>query len=374
MPAGKTYRYRRRRPSGRPAVRRKRRVYKQRQAYKPRQKITFMRKRQPFVETKKAFHINNSVTGEVANPLVIPTDVTAPRTRQWHNINISPLANFLFMGRGLGRDQYLGNDIFSKYLKQKIEIHLPSGNPPDTVAAGAGPENNRHFHRITQPIQLWVCWGWLKRPYAMTSRPTNEVDVGDVRTLIDEITDTGKELIGDFHERESITPADITSDFLTFRDKRKNIWMLKKKLLRSSNAPSSVKVPESNTSQEFYQTGFGATPGDDPGPGHPAHQMADFGDFSASLGYPNKLQTSISWKTQRKIRYYQNGATAGNGFAQDQWIPFSYVVCPHEFQSAASLATPALYRYGEGTDLRQFRDLVGEIKVAATQCHWFSDS
>ena len=352
------------------------RLKTQRGAYKPRQKRQMLMKRQPFVETKKAFHINNSVTGDVANPLVIPTDSSAARYRQWHNMNISPLANFLFMGRGQAPDQYIGRDIFSKYLKQKIEVLLPSGNPPDTMAAGSTPENNRHFHRITQPIQLWVIWGWLKRPYATPSRPEREVSVNNVRDLIDDITDHGKELIGDFHERESITPLEIRSDFLTFKDKRKNIWLMKKKLLKQSNAPVSCRVPQDESgSIEYYQTGFGADPGDDPGHGKPAHTKADFGSFQTT-GYPNKLQTSISWKTNRKIRMYQNGATAGNGFAADQWIPFSYVVCPHEFQSAASLASPMTYTYGssEGGDLKKYRDLVGEIKVSATQCHWFSDS
>lgn len=348
----------------------------QRGAYKPRQKRQMLMKRQPFVETKKAYHINNSVTGDVANPLVIPTDVTTFRYRQWHNMNISPLAHFLFMERGNARDQFMGRDIFSKYLKQKIEIHLPSGNIPDTRVAGAGPENNRQFHRITAPIQLWVCWGWLKRPWGAVTRPdpNHQVDVNDVRELIDSVTDDGKELIGDFHEREGMTPADLQSDFLTFRDKRKNVFLMKKKLLKSSNAPTSVRVPDSSILQTFYQTGFGSDPGDDPGSGHPQHAMADIGDFQAAQGYPNKLQTSISWKTNRKIRYYQNGQTVSAGFAQDQWIPFSYIICPKEFQNAASFASPAIYKYGEGTDLRQYRDLVGDIKVAATQCHWFTDS
>lgn len=367
---------RRIRRARKPPVKRFRRAYKQYKAYKPKQKIRFMRKRQPFVETKKAYHINNSVTGDIANPIVIPTDVTAARYRQWHNVNISPLAHFLFMERGNARDQFMGRDIFSKYLKQKIEIHLPSGLPPDTRVAGAGPENNRQYHRITQPIQLWVVWGWLKRSWGAVTRPdpTHQISVDDVRDLIDSVTDTGKELIGDFHQREGMTPADLQSDFLTFRDKRKNVWLMKKKLLKKSNAPTSVKVPMADQQHHFYQTGFGSDPGSDPGPGHPQHTMADFGDFQAASGYPNKIQTSISWKTNRKMRYYQNGQTVSAGFAQDQWIPFSYIICPEEFQDAASSASPVIYKYGDGTDLRQYRDLVGDIKVAATQCHWFSDS
>jgi hypothetical protein len=361
---------------GRP---RKSRVLKQKAAYKPKQKKRFMRKRQPFVETKKAFMVSTGNTGLVCNDLIAPTDLTAPRYRQWNNKNLSPIAHFLFMGRGLAPNEIVGRDIYSKYLKQKIEVILPAGTPADTTNAGSTPEANRPFTRITQPIQLYVIWGWIKRPAGtatdLTDGGASAISNADVRAMIDQITDSGKNLIGDQNQMAEKIDAD-QSALLTFRDKRKNIWTMNKKLLTMRNSRTSVKVPTSNIVSQEYQTDFQNPPSaDPPGPGHPQHVKADWGDFRTD-GYPNKLQATISWKTNRKMRFTQVGATAGNGFAQDSWIPYSYLVCPKEFQQAANRSSPALYTYGSsgGGDLRQFYDLVGEIKVTAAHCHWFSDS
>ena len=358
---------------------RRRRVMKQKNAYKPKQKKRFMRKRQPFVETKKAYQISTGSTGLICNPLYEPSDETAARYRVWANKNLSPIGNFLFMGRGTAINQYLGRDIYSKYLKQKIEVTLPHNTPADTTNPGSTPEANRPYHRITQPIQLWVVWGWIKRPAGTSTDltdvdPTNQITNADVRHMIDQITDYGKNLIGDVNQRENKVDVD-QSDFLTFKDRRKNIWTMKKRLLRPRSARSSVKVPDSAIGQFVYQTDFENPPGENPGEGHPAHVKSDWGDFTTS-GYPNKLQTTISWKTNRKIRMAQVGADPTNGFAQDSWIPYSYLICPKEFQDAANKASPATYVYGSasGGDLRQYHDLVGEIKVTAAHCHWFSDS
>ena len=356
---------------------RRRRVMKQKNAYKPKNKLRFMRKRQPFVETKKAYQISTGNTGLICNPLVENSDETAPKVRLWRNRNLSPIANFLFMMRGTGDDQFLGRDIYSKYLKQKIEVILPHDTPADTTNPGSTPEANRPFHRITQPIQLWVVWGWIKRPAGTTKDlldPPNIVEVADIRLMIDQLTDDGKHLIGDVNQRLGKVDED-QSDYLTFKDKRKNIWTMKKRLLRPSRTISSVKPPTDQIGKFVYQTDFQNPPGEDPGEGHPSHVKSDWGDFRTS-GYPNKLQTTISWKTNRKMRMAQRGENPLNGFAQDSWIPYSYLICPKEFQDAANKASPATYVYGSasGGDLRQYHDLVGEIKVTAAHCHWFSDS
>ena len=108
----------------------RKRVFRQKQAYKPKQKRRFQRKRQPFVETKKAIDIH--YVDEVMNPLVLAEQPTA-QYRTWRNKQISPIDSFLFMNRGVGNDKIIGRDIYSKYLKQKIEITLPAGVIPDTT-------------------------------------------------------------------------------------------------------------------------------------------------------------------------------------------------------------------------------------------------
>lgn len=325
--------------------------------------------RQPFVETKKATTL--TVHERVCNPIVVPTDATAPWYRHWINQNISPTSQFLFMARGNTYSTMTGRDVFSKYLKQKIEIELPSGVPPDTTNPGSTPNANRAFHRITQPIQFWVVWGWIKRPMADQNDITGDpVDTADVLNEIDRITDTGNELLGN-----PITRNTRDSDWLTFKDRRKNLWTMKKKLLRIGHTPTSVKVPGALAIQESFQTAFtGDPPNDPPDPGvGPRFNKADWGDFFANNGYPNKLQTSIEWKTNRKMRYYPDESGTG-GFARDSWLPFSYVCVPKQFTDAVNRASPALYTYGETVDMKSYYDLVGDIKISASMCHWFSDS
>lgn len=357
-----------RRRNSRQPVRRKK-VYKQKQAYKPRQMRKMKMMRQPFVETKKA--VSMQADERVCNPIQIPTDGSAPHYRIWINQNISPTNNFLFMARGSTYSTFSGRDIFSKYLKQKIMLHLPAGIPPDTTDHGSTPNANRAYHRITQPIQFWVVWGWIKKPFGVQHDSTGAaLDAADVLNEIDNITETGDKLLGNIQTRGT-----RGSDYLTFKDKRKNIWTMQKKLLRVGHTPTSVKPPTSYIHQEYYQTDYATPPGSDPGPGHPAHNKADLGDFSANAGYPNVLQTSISWKTNRKMRFFPDESGTG-GFARDSWLPYSFICVPKQFQDAVNRASPALYAYGSsgGGDLKQYYDLVGDIKISTNMCHWFTDS
>jgi hypothetical protein len=324
--------------------------------------------RQPFVETKKA--VSMQADERVCNAIQIPSDATAPHYRQWINQNISPTNNFLFMARGNTYGTMTGRDVFSKYLKQKIMITLPSGTPPDTTNPGSTPNDNRAFHRITQPIQFWVVWGWIKKPFGIqTDSGGSAVDAADVLAEINELTATGDKLIGN-----PLTRNSRGSDFLTFPDKRKNLWTMNKRLLRIGHTPSSVKTPTANESYEFFQTDFQNPPQDPPNPGvGPRFNKSDWGDFHANSGYPNVLQTTISWKTNRKMRYFPDESGTG-GFARDSWLPYSFVCVPKQFQDAANRASPALYTYGETVDMKSYYDLVGDIKISTNMCHWFSDS
>lgn len=339
-------------------------IKRPRQAYKPRQKRQFQMKRMPFVETKK---VTSTITHlNVANPQITPADITAPRYRQWTNQNISPTDGFMFLTRGNSYNHMTGRDIYSKYLKQKIEIQLPTGVPPDTTVPNG--ESNRPYSRITQPVQFWVVWGWIKKPFGNHNDESGSaIDGQDIIDEINYITANGDKLLGNINSRNT-----LDSDFLTFKDKRKNIWTMKKKLLKKSNSPVSVQVAE-----PFQEEAFRAAP--ETTAGEPQNPVKDFGDFQGARGYPNLLQTSIEWKINRKMRFYPDASGTG-GFARDSWLPYSFIICPKQFQDGCNRSSPALYRY-EGSDptgtpstLRQYYDLVGDIKISATMCHWFSDS
>jgi hypothetical protein len=341
-------------------AKRRKKAKSQRSAYRPRNKNIMKMSRQPFVETKKA--IEYAYNDQVMNPLVLNEQPTA-QVRSFRNLQISPIDTFLFMNRGVGNSKIIGRDIFSKYLKQKIEIKLPVGKLPDTTQ----PEGNTHrpFHRITQPCQIWVVWGWIKKPFGNRITPTGtQVSIQNVLDEIDYITTKGEALIGKVGES-----GVADSDYLDFRERRKNLWTMNKRLLKVAHTPSSVKTPHGYTWQHTDAHGTG---------GMIANRTGDFGDVNAWMGYPNVLQTTISWKTNRKMRFeaIDGNTTQGEAFARDSWLPYSYIVIPKQFQDAVNKATPNTYAYPTdgSTITHRYHDLVGEMKCSANMCHWFSDS
>lgn len=340
----------------------RRRVYRQKQAYKPKQKKRFMRKRQPFVETKKAR--DHIFVDETLNPLVLEVQ-PAPQYRTWRQKQISPIDKFLFLNRGVGNDEIIGRDVFSKYLKQKIQITLPVGVIPDTTVPNGN--TNRPFCRITQPCPIYVVWGWIKKPFGYRLQPSNPllpVTIDNVMAEIDLITSNGDELLGHLNTRGT-----YESDFLTFRDKRKNMWTMNKRLLRPRSAPTSVKPPDSYVSQKSITSESASQ--------IPSNIISDFGDLQTG-GFPNMLETTISWNTQRKVRYHANSdSDEGGGFAKDSWLPYSYLCIPKAYQDSMNRASKATYRYP--VDMAQpathtFYDLVGSATVSTSMCHWFTDS
>lgn len=341
--------------------------FRQRQAYKPKQKKRFQKKRQPFVETKKK--IDLVYDDATMNPL---SNATNPQIRTFRNLQMSPISAYMFMKRGHNDGQIVGRDIYSKYLKQKFEIRLPQGRIPDTsIPIG---NTNRPYNRITRPCQIWVVWGWIKKPFGDRDDPTGQDNtIQDVYNEIDRITNNGIGLMGNPDTRDT-----HGTEYTTFTQKRKQIWTMNKKLLRLKHSPVSVKVPTANIAQPTWDSDGNGQPVRDGVTQQPVNSMADFGDFRAGLGHPNMLQASIQWKTSKKVRYnFEDDQAVTDGFARDEWLPYSYLVIPKEFQNSVKTASDAVYSYetGPGTGLyNTYQDLVDDCKVTASVCHWYSDS
>ena len=160
----------------------------------------------------------------------------------------------------------------------------------------------------------------------------------------------------------------FNNDFLTFKEKRKNIWTKNVRLLKPEKLQSSVISPIA----EIFSTHNSTA-----GAGVVANHTADFGDFRASGGYSGVLQTTIQWDTNRKIRYHPAAPGAGDSVARDTWIPYSYIYVPQEHQEAMISSSDVTYNYPvtEGaTVTHSYRDLVNDCSAEARTCHWFSDS
>lgn len=345
-----------------------RRVTRQRQAYKPRQKNSMRMKRQPFVETKKL--TEQSYAG-IVNPIVLNSQPTA-QTRTFSNINISPVETFCFMARGIRMNEMIGRDIFSKGLKQKIHINLPQGKLPSTMERDGN--ENRPFTRITRPCPVYVVWGWLKQPLGSVLDPHSRQDpqtsrwtTQDVLDQIDHVTEFGNDLMSNPYSR------DHGIDYLTFPDKRKTIWTRNVRLLKPRKLKSSVIPPDSRIVSIHNAS---ETPG-------AVNQTADFGDYHADTGYAGCLQTTISWKTNRKIRYRGPETGTPTGIASDTWVPYSYIYVPQEHREAMITSSDAEYYYdasnqpvlpGDAALAKSYKDLVGDCSMEVRACHWFSDS
>lgn len=338
---------------------------KQRKAYKPRQKKNFQMKRQPFVETKKK--VDLIYDDSVMNPLTLATN---PQLRTFRNVQMSPISTYMFMTRGHNDGQIVGRDIYSKYLKQKLEITLPQGRLPDTsIPIG---NTNRVYNRITRPCQIWVVWGWVKKPFGDRDDPSGQDNtIQDVYNEIDRITNNGIGLMGNPDSRDT-----HGTEYTTFSSKRPQIWTMNKKLLRLKHSPVSVKVPDSTITNQYWESDGNGNPRDVTG--SPTNPMADFGDFSAGQGFPNKLQASITWKTSRKVRYnFEDSQNSTEGFARDEWLPYSYLVIPKEYQDSVKTASDSVYSYETAPNSGLFNvyvDLVNDCKLTSSACHWYSDS
>ena len=375
----------RRRNVRRKTSRKPRQVKRQYQAYKPAQKKRFVMKRQPFVETKRKttgllFHgtppiANADQSLKIANPksgyVDMPaTDPLGPVKRFWQNQNISPITCFMQAERGSNPDQMIGKDLFSKYLRQKIHIDLPQEKPLQN-SPPTGDERDLE-NRITKPCQIWVYWGWIKRPmsfYADSVEDGTLTQMERVQKTIDKILHNGDLLTGNPKTRGDLDE----NDFLTFNTKRKEVFTVQRRLLSSRKVKTSVRVPDSNIRKYVTPTEEPATAPNQV----PPRMISQYGDTFTN-GYPNVLQTTISWKTMRKIRY-DDGSHAANPSGQhdalDCWIPYSYVVIPKEFQEAMQTSTNQQYEYPLETGINKNRlDLVGDCQITTNACHYFSDS
>lgn len=360
----------------------KRQIRRQSQAYKPKRKRQFKMMRQPFVETKKklsgltyhgslpsASHAENFkvanppygyVGEQAANPAVEPV------RRTWRNQNISPIFTFMTMTQGTDKDEMIGQDVFSKYLTQKIQIELPKPGPLSNVAA-TNPALQPLANRIVRPCQIYVYWGWIKRPVSYFGGSPQDM-ITHITDIVKDSLEDGARLLGNANTR-----GDMLSDFLTFQTKRNEIFTVQRKLLSHTKVKESVRRPNTDVYQFIHNQ-------NEEGSNLPNNNQANYGDY-LTTGYANKLQTTISWKTNRKIRYHilgNSGTQLNTPTALDSWIPYSYVCVPQEFQEAMSTATDNSYTYpasgAPGSTAFNAVDLVGDCVIKTNTAHYFSDS
>ena len=119
-------------------------------AYNKNRKKNFQIRRAPFTETKSRVAEEVALAVDNAAQVVDPTqELLVPNDDA---LTMIPMSSMLVQHQGLGEDEMIGNSVYAKYLKCKIQFKLPEG-----------------INAIKHSADLYVIAGWVKSPYAATS-------------------------------------------------------------------------------------------------------------------------------------------------------------------------------------------------------------
>ncbi len=256
-------------------------------AYKKGAKKQMAIRRKPFVEGKSRSNYEISVvigvTGaiptvdEVTNPItshVLSTTTAVTNIFQWSYLN-----SF----QSLAEQGQIGNAVYGRYLKCKLEFTLPSG-----------------AHTIQHPCDVWLVHGWVTAPLNPTDKTTP--DRGDM-TRTDVITHIRNHCNEHFDDK---------SDKLKFTEKKEtNVKILGYRKIR----------PNNNESLGINNAVY-----------HPTNSAGFI-----TAGSKSPINMTCNWTVNRKI-HYENGtdqATSTPGgvalqfmYPAYQWLPFVLVYNP----------------------------------------------
>ncbi len=263
-------------------------------AYRPGAKSTFQKRRAPFVETKRRVHgimtaLNAAQDGTPsANYQDTVSGLSVPNNDAFTLLN---LASYYRASHGFLEHNTIGDSIYSKILKLKLQIRFPEGSD-----------------MIVNPVRLFLITGWCTAPTSFTNNTTITESAATQTDLFTHITNQLKEY---FDQRE---------DFLRFREKTtSNVQILKWQGL-TPNINKTIAAPPAQIDHE-------------PDPTKPS--------VIRTVGAVPFVNKSFTWHTKRKIHLSEGTALAtGNDamlsdiqnlYPNNQWLPFALIYNP-EFE------------------------------------------
>lgn len=315
-----TYRVKRNAPSRKSANPRNLKKTTTRGAYKRGAKKNFRVRREPFVETKaldtdtlmiEAGIAGNETAHGVRNTL-LPLEL-----QNQSAFNILPIFEYYKKSQGIEDYQVVGNSIYSKYLKTKLEFTLPYGD--DTI---------RH------PAEVFLVHGWITQPIGATAHTSPSDKNMTQGIFMNHINDQIQQYFNDRLDKlRFIGPS--TS----------NVQILGYKKLKIPKRANLGLVPT------LYESGM-----DDP--------------IEGSLPMIN---ATVQWRCMKKIQLTKgiSQVNPGSGFTSEfrypnnSWIPFMVVYSP-TFQSFTANQPGAGNIYPPGIEPK--------ISVRYNTKHYYSDS
>lgn len=252
-------------------------------AYKKTAKKYMVRRRQPMVETKHQTDVlvsakSGNLTGTAVDELRITTEplqisygTGTGSTAVGKELTLFPITSFMNMNQGFDTSDMIGNSIFSKYLKCKLEFQLPYGG-----------------NQIRHPCDMWLIHGFITQPIGNTLHTMPEQ--GDF-TRTNYLEHIQEQLEQYFNQR---------SDKLDYIPKRtSNVKFLGYRKLKVKKAGNLGPPPVAQLdSTNIYGAGS-----------HPLINM------------------TVTWPTMRKIHYEKGTAGTTNTplefyYPNYAWLPF----------------------------------------------------
>lgn len=288
-------------------------------AYKKNRKAQMVKRRAPMVETKRRVHgvitsLNRAVDGTPsANYQDSVGGLSIPNNDAFTLIN---LASYMRNSHGFLEHNVLGDSLFSKYLKLKIQIRWPEGSD-----------------MIVNPVKLYLITGWVTAPAAYTNNTTPTEGAATQSDLFAHLTHQLKEY---FDERE---------DFLRFREK----------------TTSNLKILRWQSLKPNLNSAVAAVPGQidvENDPAKPPNIRP-----TGAVPFVNR---SFTWKTMRKVHLSEGTALAtGNDatnpdiqnlYPNNQHLPFAVIYNP------------------EFARMRNAQNVDTNVVMAYNNIHYYTDS
>ena len=296
-------------------------------AYKPARKAAFQKRRAPFVETKQQTDVIVALKagltpGQAAidtirvttSPLEISNGVHGSGTP--NTLTLLPINSFNQMNKGLEHSDMIGDSVYSRYLKCKLEIDLPFGQ-----------------RCIKHPCDLYLIHGWITHPVGNTVH-TNPTKIAFTRTQLNEhIQEQLQQYFNQRLDKLSYIPKKTSN--IKIEGYRK----VKPQLNNSLGAPASAVMFANNMG----------------------------GVVQDSVGSPPIVNMTCNWNTKRKVNYVlgtdnitQPGTALPFNYPNYSWLPFMCLYNP----TALKFLDPNIYT-------AQYEP---KFNVRYNSAHYFSDS
>lgn len=298
-------------------------------AYKKAVKQQTMRRRAAIVETKQRVHsdvaiVNGFLPGDHTGGAVDPTQPLNWRALVADDAftNI-PLRSWTRISQGLGEDQCVGQNIFSKYLNFKMQLRFPDGKDVHVPLPGGVPGTYEVPNRMIQkPTKVYLICGWITSPlnYPLAASPSPSLPAQS------DATQTAL----DAYITQQLKPFfDDSTDKLQFRPKSTTNIKIEKYV---SLIPKQLKsiATQAQPRHESYM---------DPSGTAPVYEAEPFGSIP-------DVSRSHNWKTMRKTPLTRGQDTSFavdsmNLYPNNSWVPFAVIYNPdYAEQAAASVLDP----------------------------------